>query len=172
MNVSLSGLEIKEASSEDISAIEAIYRYYVENTLISMEEISPSMEELDKRRKTIQERGLPYIVIKWQEEVIGYAYAAPYHTRSGYYFSVEDSIYVNSEYRGKGIGLLLLTEIISRCQQKGYRQMIAMIANIPNSASLQLHTKLGFKPIGTLKAIGFKFDTWVDVIIMQRMLAS
>ena len=168
--VPISVVEIVDASFEDMVDIELIYSHYVQNTLISLEEIPPSLEELNNRRLSYQERGLPYLVAKYEGKLVGYAYAAPYRSRSGYRFTVENSVYINPEQRGKGIGSLLLNTLITRCKEQGCHQIIAVISDLENSASLYLHTKLGFKPVGTLKEVGCKFGIWVDTVLMQRNL--
>lgn len=167
MEFSLSAIEIRDASYEDMEAIEAIYAYHVLNTIVTMEEIPPSLEELNNRRIDSQEKGLPYVVATWNGEVLGYCYVAPYRPRSGYRFTVEDSVYLHPDYKGKGVGSLLLSAIIVRCKQAGIRQIIATISRTENPASIQLHKKHSFVLNGTLRTVGFKFGTWMDVVLMQ-----
>lgn len=165
-------VEITDASLEDMADIEIIYSHYVENTLISLEEIPPSLEELNQRRLNYQECGLPYLVAKVEGKLVGYAYAAPYRSRSGYRFTVENSVYISPTERGKGIGTLLLGSLITRARAHGCHRMVAVIANLENSPSLKLHTKLGFKPVGTLREVGCKFGIWLDTVLMQHDLGG
>jgi phosphinothricin acetyltransferase len=101
---------------------------------------------------------------------LGYAYAGAFRRRTGYRYTLEDSIYVDRNATHRGIGTALLTELIERCAAAGYRQMVAVIADTERAASIGLHEKLGFKTVGTLPAAGFKFRRWIDVVLMQRAL--
>ncbi len=166
----LSALTLADATADDIAGINNIYRYYVENTLVSLEDTSPSLEELNGRRLHSQERGLPYLVAKQGNEVIGFCYASPYRTRSGYRFTVENSVYLSTAHRGQGLGTLLLGKLIERCTEQGYHQMVAVISHMENSPSIRLHSRLGFRTIGTVQGAGFKFDKWIDIVLMQRPL--
>ena len=102
--------------------------------------------------------------------VVGYAYASPYRARSAYRFTVEDSVYLEPGTYGKGIGRALLSELIARCERLGYAQMIAVIGDSANLASVNLHAAFGFVRVGTLRSVGFKFGRWVDSVLMQRPL--
>ena len=115
-------------------------------------------------------RGLPYLVIETDGIVRGFAYAAPYRARSAYRHSLENSIYIDSTATRQGLGRALLNELLERCAALGYRQVVAVIGDSANLASIGLHAKLGFHRIGVLTAIGFKFGRWVDSVIMQRTL--
>ena len=103
---------------------------------------------------------------------MGYAYASVYRPRVAYRFTVEDSVYLHPEHLRKGLGRLLLSTVIAECEQLGYRQMIAVIGDSDNSASIGLHQALGFKHAGVLRAVGFKFGRWVDTVLMQRSLGA
>jgi phosphinothricin acetyltransferase len=138
--------------------------------LASFEETPPDIDELRRRRDDILACGLPYVVVECGGVIGGYAYAGPYRTRSAYRFAVEDSIYVAPDLIGKGIGRLALTEIIERCTAAGLRQMVAVIGDSANAASIALHERLGFRQAGVLTAVGFKFGRWVDSVLMQRAL--
>ena len=113
---------------------------------------------------------MPYIVYEEEGQILGYAYAGPYRTRSAYRFTVENSVYVREGYGGRGIGRALLTALIERCAAGPWKQMVAVIGDSENHASIGLHRALGFRMVGTLEKVGFKFDRWVDSVLMQRAL--
>ena len=160
------------AAPGDIEAIQAIYAHHVSKGLASFEEEPPSASELRRRYEAIVDQGLPYLVAEFGGIVAGYAYCSLYRTRSAYRHSLEDSVYVRPDAQGRGIGKTLLGELIRRCEALGYRQMIAIIGDSANAASIGLHESEGFLRAGTLRSVGFKFGRWVDSVIMQRPLGS
>jgi phosphinothricin acetyltransferase len=164
------GVSIRPSDDRDVAAIAAIYRHHVLNGTASFEETPPDADEIARRRHKLLARGLPYLVAEQSGRVLGYCYAAPYHTRSGYRFTVEDTVYIDAAELGRGIGRALLAGVIERCAEQGYRQMLAVIAGSDHQASIRLHQALGFSRIGVLPAIGFKFDSWIDIVLMQRAL--
>ncbi|MFQ5468358.1 MAG: GNAT family N-acetyltransferase, partial [Kiloniellaceae bacterium] len=122
-------------------------------------------------RKASGTAGYPYLAAEAAPgPVVGYAYAGAYHTRPAYRYTIETSLYVAEEHRGQGIGRRLLEALIVRCEARGYRQMVAVIGDSGNTASIGLHESLGFTRVGTLAAVGFKFNRWVDSVLMQRAL--
>ena len=161
---------IREAEERDIPAIAAIYAHHVEFGLASFEEIPPDVEEIKRRFHEVQARGLPYLVAELQGKVVGYAYAAPYRLRSAYRYTLEDSIYLGADFTGLGIGKALLQELIRISEERGYRQMIAVIGDSNHRPSIRLHESLGFRHAGLLPSVGFKFGRWVDSVFMQRPL--
>ncbi len=163
---------VRDASEADVTAIQAIYAYHVETGTASFEEVAPSLTDMAERRAGILHRGLPYFVADRDGEVVGYAYAAPFRPRSAYRFTVEDSIYIHPEAVGCGIGRVLLAALIDRCTSLGYRQMIAVIGDSSNAASVGLHASFGFGEAGRLLAAGYKFERWLDVVFMQRQLGA
>jgi phosphinothricin acetyltransferase len=165
-------IAIRSSSDDDVAEIAAIYRHHVLHGLASFEEIPPDEDEIACRRQEILAQGLPHLVAERSGRVVGYCYAGRYHTRSGYRFTVEDSIYIDAAEVGRGIGRALLSSLLERCTERGYRQMVAVIGSSDNWPSIRLHQALGFARIGTLGAIGFKFDRWVDIVLMQRALGS
>jgi phosphinothricin acetyltransferase len=138
--------------------------------LASFEEVPPALEELRRRYDDVAGRGLPWLVAESGGAVAGYGYCAPYRSRSAYRYALEDSIYVHQDAQGKGLGSALLRELIARCEALGYRQMIAVIGDSANLASINLHARLGFLRAGLLRASGFKLGRWVDSVLMQRPL--
>lgn len=163
---------IRDSSAEDMKAVQRIYSHYVLHGLASFEEETPSVQDLLQRRDEVLRRGLPYLVATVNDTVVGYCYASPYRTRSAYRYTLEDSVYVADEKRGEGIGRSLLSALLARCEAGHWKQMVAVIGDSRNIASIHLHERLGFKPVGTLGNVGFKFGRWVDTVLMQRELEA
>ncbi|CAK7027788.1 L-methionine sulfoximine/L-methionine sulfone acetyltransferase [Saezia sanguinis] len=161
---------IRPCSSDDLPAVTAIYAYHVLNNTGSFETDPPSLEEMRMRRKSILQQGWPYLVAIFQNEVVGYAYAGAFRLRPAYRYTVEDSIYVRQDMHQKGIARALLAELITQCELRGARQMVAVIGDSDNRGSIGLHTALGFEHTGIMRAAGWKFDKWLDVVTMQRAL--
>jgi L-amino acid N-acyltransferase YncA len=163
-------LLIRPSRDNDVPAITAIYGYHVLHGVASFEEVPPSVEEMARRRAEIVARGFPYFVAERDGKVVGYCYSGPYRARIGYRFSVEDSIYIDVNEVGRGIGRTLLAQVIERSTELGYRQMIAVIGGSETLPSINLHKALDFRHVGTFTGIGFKFGRWIDSVYMQRPL--
>jgi len=163
-------IALRDAGEADIAAITAIYARHVRTGTATFELEPPDAPEMLHRWRSITSGGLPYLVAVDASEVIGYAYAAPYRPRPAYRFTVEDSIYVRNDAHGRGVGRTLLAELIDRCTHAGARQMVAVIGDAHNAASIRLHAALGFRHVGVLASVGYKFARWLDVIVMQRAL--
>lgn len=163
---------IRDSREEDIAAVNEIYGYYVRHGAASFEEEPPSEDELARRRSSVLDHGLPYLAAEINDEVVGYSYASPYRTRSAYRFSIENSVYVDHRHHRRGIGQALLAALLARCETGQWRQMIAVIGDSANISSIALHERLGFRNVGTLRSVGFKFGLWVDTVLMQRELNS
>ena len=161
---------MRPAAPGDLPAIQAIYAHYVLRGLASFEEEPPSVAEMQRRYEDTLARKLPYLVADLGGTVAGYAYGAPYRTRSAYRYAVEDSVYVRPDAQGRGVGTALLRELVRRCEALGYRQLIAVIGDSAHAASIALHAGEGFVRVGTLRSVGFKFGRWVDSVLMQRPL--
>ncbi len=162
---------IRDSEPADVPAITAIYAYSVMTSVATFDEHPPSVEEMRERRADVVDIGLPFLVaVDAGGKVLGYAYAAAFRRRTGYRFTLEDSIYVERTATHRGIGTALLTALIDRCAAAGYRQMVAVIADTERTASIGLHEKLGFKMVGVMPAIGYKFRRWIDVVLLQRAL--
>lgn len=168
----MTGFAIRPAVEADLAALQAIYAHHVLTGLASFEETPPDLPEMIRRWRAIAEAGLPYVVAEDGAAggIVGYAYAGPYRPRSAYRFSVEDSIYLDPRFQGRGLGRALLTRLIDDSTALGKRQMIAVIGDSANQASIGVHRALGFEMTGTFKAIGLKFGRWVDTVLMQREL--
>ena len=163
-------VELRAARPEDLPAIHSIYAHHVLHGLASFEEEPPSVDELGRRFREVTQRRLPYLVAEYGLEVAGYGYCSPYRARSAYRYALEDSIYIRHDMAGRGIGRRLLDELIRRCEGLGYRQIIAVIGDSANAASIGVHAACGFLRVGTLRSVGFKFGRWVDSVYMQRPL--
>ncbi len=161
---------IRASREEDVPAVHAIYAHHVLTGLASFEEVPPDAGEMLRRRAEVVARGLPHLVAEAQGEVLGFAYAGLYRPRSAYRFSVEDSIYVDAGATGRGVGRALLAALIEDCTAQGYRQMLAIIGDSGNAASIAVHRRAGFYHVGVFPASGFKFGRWVDTVMMQRAL--
>ena len=168
--MSADGVVIRPSREGDVAEIAAIYAFHVLHGLASFEEVPPDVDELASRRRDILARGLPYLVAERSGRVLGYCYASPYRTRSAYRFTLEDSIYIDQAEVGHGLGRALLANVLDRCTELGYRQMVAVIGGSDTWPSIRLHAALGFTRIGILPAVGFKFGNWVDIVLMQRAL--
>lgn len=160
----------RDSTDADAPAILGIYAHYVRHTTASFETEPPDAGEIARRRAEILAVGLPWLVAEADGVVTGYAYASRYRPRMAYRFTVEDSIYIHPQYAGRGIGSELLGRLIAACEAWGSRQMIAVIGGSDNTASIRLHSRFGFRHAGTLNAVGYKFDRWVDSVLMQRAL--
>ncbi|HXF54188.1 MAG TPA: GNAT family N-acetyltransferase [Hyphomicrobiaceae bacterium] len=168
----MANVVVRPATRADIAAVTAIYRPAVLYGSASFEIVPPDEAEMLRRYETLVADGFPYLVAEAGGRIVGYAYAGPYKARPGYRFSVEDSVYVADGDQGKGVGRALLGELISICESKGFRQMIAVIGNSANFASIALHRSLGFVFAGIIHSVGFKHGRWLDSVIMQRALGK
>jgi L-amino acid N-acyltransferase YncA len=163
-------LTIRAAEAADIPAITRIYAHAVLHGTASFELEPPDEAEMTRRICALRDGGYPYLVAELDGAVAGYAYAGPYRTRPAYRFSVEDSVYVAPEAQRRGVGRALLIELIAEAERRGFRQMIAVIGDADQIASIELHRVLGFRMIGAIEAVGFKFDRWLATVLMQRPL--
>ena len=162
---------IRSASDSDVGAIAQIYGHHVLHGLGTFEELPPGASDMALRKASVDALGLPWLVAE-AGGVIGYAYAAPFRTRAAYRYTVEDSVYVAPDQLGRGVGKALVARLIEICEAMGLRQMMAVIGDSANAGSIGLHRSLGFETTGVSTAVGFKFGRWVDVVWMQRSLAS
>ena len=163
-------LVIRDANEADAEAVQAIYAHHVLNGTASYDIEPPSVDHIRDKIRQIRGAGWPFVIGELEGEVAGYAYATAYRARSAYRHSVEDSVYVAQGMHGHGIGKALLHEVIRRCTDSGFTQMVAVVGNSANMGSQRLHEKLGFDRVGVLRDVGFKFGQWVDTVLMQRAL--
>jgi L-amino acid N-acyltransferase YncA len=153
-------------------SITAIYREAVRQGTASFEIEPPDDREMMRRMRFLVDGGFPFMAALQGGRVVGYAYAGPYRSRPAYRFTVEDSVYVGEEARGLGAGRALLTRLITEAEHRGFRQMIAVIGDSANRASITLHSQLGFRMVGTLEAVGWKLGSWLDSVVMQMSLGG
>jgi len=163
---------IRDVQSGDLGAMAAIYGHHVAVGFGSFEEVQPSIDEMARRVAAVQALDLPWLAAEADGAVIGYAYASSFRPRPGYRFTVEDSVYVAPEAMGLGAGRALLLAVIARCEAMGLRQMLAVIGDSGNVASIGLHKALGFELVGVAKGVGYKHGRWVDIVWMRRALAG
>jgi phosphinothricin acetyltransferase len=151
-------------------AITAIYAHHVLHGAASFETDPPSLEEMCRRQADILGKDLPYLVAVNDDAIAGYAYAGTYRPRAAYRDTVENSVYLHRDLAGRGIGTRLLNALIDDCEARDLRQMIAVIGDSANVASIRLHLRCGFRDVGTLTSVGHKHGRWLDSVLMQRML--
>ncbi len=163
-------LILRAATVTDLAAVQSIYAHHVRHGLGSFETGPPDMDEIETRWRAVTELSLPYLVAERGNRAVGFAYARPYRERAAYRHTVEDAVYVAPDQQRHGIGRILLQALIDHCSDLPLHQMIALIGNRENQASIELHRALGFRQVGVLAKVGRKFDRWVDVVIMQRAL--
>jgi len=163
-------VSLREARPDDMAQIAAIYAHHVRTGVASFEEVPPDAAEMARRHALAAAAGLPYLVAEQGGRIVGYAHAGRYRERTAYRYTVEDSVYVAEAWMRHGIGRALLEALIARCTALGYRQMVAVIGDSANAASIGLHAGLGFRAAGVLPSVGFKLGRWVDSVIMTRAL--
>jgi phosphinothricin acetyltransferase len=163
---------VRPATEADLPSIQRIYSHHVLHGLASFEEEPPGVEEMLRRYRNIIAHHMPYLAAQMEGRVVGYCYAAPFRARTGYRFTLEDSVYVEYGNRGKGIGRALLAALLACCEGGPWRQMVAVIGDSANLASIRLHEAMGFQHVGTLRSVGFKLGRWVDSVYMQRSLGA
>jgi phosphinothricin acetyltransferase len=163
---------IRPSTEADLPALTAIYAHHVLHGTGTFETTPPDPDEMARRRADVLGKGLPWLVADEAGAVSGYAYANHFRPRLAYRFCVEDSIYLAPAALGRGVGRLLLAELVARCEALGARQMLAVIGDAANAGSIGVHRSAGFEPTGVLRSAGWKFDRWLDVVLMQRSLGT
>jgi phosphinothricin acetyltransferase len=161
---------IRPAAERDLAAITRIYAEAVRHGTASFEIEPPDEIEMAQRFESLAAGGFPYLVAETGGSIGGYAYAGPYRLRPAYRWTVEDSVYVDATAHRRGLGRALLARLIAESEAKGFRQMIAVIGDSANIASIDLHRAAGFRLVGTFDNVGFKFGRWLDSLLMQRPL--
>jgi L-amino acid N-acyltransferase YncA len=163
-------VKIRAAASSDAPAVAGIYAHWVETSAASFEEAPPGDDVMAARMRSIVEAGLPFLVAEENGRVLGYSYLHPYHERSAYRRTAEDSVYVAPDARGRGVGRALLEHLLAEGERAGVREVIAIIALTDERTSVDLHHAVGFEDAGLLRAVGFKHGRWYDTALMQRSL--
>jgi phosphinothricin acetyltransferase len=168
----VSSLIVRASTEADVARCAEIYGHPVLHGTASFEVVPPDLAEMKRRRAAVLDLGLPHLVAERAGHVLGYAYAGNWRPRPAYKFSVEDSIYIDKDAVGQGVGKALLPVLIEQCTTLGKRQMVAVIGDSAQTPSIRLHAACGFEMVGTLKSIGFKFGRWLDSVLMQRPLGA
>jgi len=168
----MSTTNVRPASVSDIPAITRIYAHAVRHGTASFELEPPDEAEMTRRMRALLDAKYPYLVAEIDGAVMGYAYAGPYRTRPAYRYTVENSVYITPDAQRRGIGRALIDRLISESEARGYRLMIAVIGDSAQTPSIELHRAAGFKMVGAFEAVGYKFDRWLDSVLMQRPLGK
>ena len=163
---------IRPSTDDDLAAITRIYTHHVLHGTGTFETTPPTEAEMAQRRADVLGKGLPWLVVEDKGQVLGYAYGNWFKPRPAYRFSVEDSIYLAPEAAGQGLGRLLLAELLAVLQRAGIRKVMAVIGDSGNAGSVGVHRTLGFTPVGTVPACGWKFGRWLDIVIMEKPLGE
>jgi phosphinothricin acetyltransferase len=167
----LSGVSIRAVAPGDLEAVSVIFGYYAEHTVATFEESPRSMREWGELAVRLHGLDLPFLVAESGGEISGYAYASPWRSKPAYRHSAEDSVFVTPEATGRGLGRLLLAGVLEACGRGGTRQLIAVIADSDDPASVALHAAFGFSVAGRLTAVGYKHGRWIDTLLMQRAIS-
>jgi L-amino acid N-acyltransferase YncA len=165
-------LIIRPSTEADLPAITAIYAHHVLTGTGTFEVDPPGLDDMRGRRADVLSKGLPWLVAVESEAVVGFAYCNWFKPRPAYRFSAEDSIYMSPQAAGRGIGRTLLAELMAQAQRLGVRKLIAVIGDSANTGSIAVHKAAGFQPVGVLKSCGWKFDKWLDVVMMDKALGE
>ena len=169
-------IQVRDSRDDDLNAIQTIYAHHVRTGAGSFELEPPDLVEVMRRRGDVLRNGFPYLVASVRDDghdrVVGYAYANFFRLRPAYRFTVENSIYIDPSVQRRGVGKKLLGELVDRCEALGLRQIVAVIGDSANTGSIALHAAAGFRFAGVLRSSGWKFDRWLDTVLMQRELGD
>ncbi len=163
-------LRIRSASPEDVPAVAAVYAHYVEHSLATFDLVPPDAAWWTAKLADLTAAGLPFLVAEEAGELIGFAYVAPWRVKPAYRRTVEDTVYLAPGRTGRGAGRALLAELLVRARAAGVRQVIAVVTDSGDPASLRLHAACGFVEAGRLRAVGFKGGRWLDTLLLQADL--
>lgn len=163
---------IRPATEQDIAQITQIYSHHVLNGTGTFEVDPPSEQDMQTRWQDVCQKKLPYLVLEDEGKIMGFAYCNWFKPRPAYRFSAEDSIYMHPSSLGKGWGKLLMAELLSQAQRAGVRKLIAVIGDTANKGSIGLHSAMGFVNVGTISACGWKFNRWLDIVLMEIALGD
>jgi phosphinothricin acetyltransferase len=163
---------IRPSTDTDLAATTAIYTHHVLHGTGTLEIDPPTLDDMTARRADVLSKGLPYLVAEEQGRVLGFAYCNWFKPRPAYRFSAEDSIYLAPEATGRGLGRQLLTALAEAAEAQGVRKLIAVIGDSANAGSIGVHRALGFAHVGTIRSCGWKFERWLDIVLMEKALGS
>jgi L-amino acid N-acyltransferase YncA len=167
-----SHLSIRACEEQDMRSVTEIYGHHVLHSPGTFEIEPPSRAEMARRRNELFDKGFPYLVAERDGIIVGYAHVGPYRARPAYRYTIENSVYVRPAYERQGLGRLLMGTLLAECATKDFHQVIAVIGDSANVASIRLHEELGFRKVGTLQSVGFKFQRWLDTVLMQREIGD
>jgi L-amino acid N-acyltransferase YncA len=165
-------LTVRPSQPHDLEAITAIYGHHVLTGTGTFETVPPSLDDMTQRRADVIDKGLPHLVASFNGEVLGFAYGNWFKPRPAYRFSAEDSVYIAPDQQGKGIGKTLMQALLAHMQTAGIRHVMAVIGDSDNTGSIGLHKAMGFTEVGRMHACGWKFERWLDIVIMERTLGE
>ena len=163
-------MDIRACTVADLDGVQAIYAHHVRTGFGTFEEVPPDVAEMQQRFAALVADDFPFLVAVIDRHIAGYAYAGPFRPRAAYRHTCESSVYVAADAQRRGVGRELMLRVIGECQRLGKQQMLAVIGDSDNAASIGLHCALGFGRVGVFKNIGYKFGRWLDVVLMQRAL--
>ena len=162
---------IRDARLEDMPDVREIYNHYVANSTVTFDEVAQSLRETRSKFQHLKKLGMPYLVAESpSQQILGYAYVYPWKEKAAYRFTVENSIYLRAASTGKGLGRVLMGELITASKAAGLKEIIAVIADKGAEASIKMHRDFGFKEIGRMGKVGFKFERWLGTVLMQKSL--
>jgi len=162
---------IRDARLEDMPDVREIYNHYVANSTVTFDEVAQSLRETRSKFQHLKKLGMPYLVAESpSQQILGYAYVYPWKEKAAYRFTVENSIYLRAASTGKGLGKVLMGELITASKAAGLKEIIAVIADKGAEASIKMHRDFGFKEIGRMGKVGFKFERWLGTVLMQKSL--
>jgi phosphinothricin acetyltransferase len=163
-------MEILSATDADLADIQAIYAHHVLYGTGSFETVPPALETLTAHYHAVIGAGFAWLVARDASGCLGFGYYGPFRERAAFRYTVEDSVYVRDGVRGQGVGKAIVAALIAHAQAAGFKQMLALIGDSENAASIGMHASLGFLPVGTMRKVGYKFERWLDVVTMQKAL--
>lgn len=162
---------IRDATPEDLPSVREIYNYYVTNSTVTFDDKPMTLRAWRTKYEHIRKAGMPFLVAESPSgQILGYTLVSPWSAKAGYRYTVENSIYLGPAATGKGLGTPLLKALIEASRAAGIREIIAVIADQGADASIAMHAKLGFKEVGRMGRVGFKFDRWLGTVTMQLSL--
>jgi phosphinothricin acetyltransferase len=165
-------IAIRNCEEKDLPAVTEIYRHHVLTSPATFELEPPGPEEMLARYRAIVNGGFVYLVAEQDARIVGYAYVSIYRARPAYRFTVEDSVYIRPGNERRGVGRMLLQALLAECERRPFRQVIAVIGDSANTASIELHRALGFRMVGNFRSVGYKFGRWLDSVLMQKEIGA
>ncbi|MEO6533085.1 MAG: N-acetyltransferase family protein [Pseudolysinimonas sp.] len=165
--------ELRRATERDVPDMLAIYNHYVANSTVTFDEDALTLKEMRHKYRDVERLGFPWLVaVSPSGMILGYAYVTPWKAKAAYRYTVEDSIYLSPAATGKGVGKALMTRMLDDAQAAGIKEVIAVIADRGADASIAMHENFGFKKIGEMGKVGFKFGRWLGTVLMQKSLKA